>query len=166
MVGKKGRSGRKPNETGRVMRAVALYIPMYELDSAHINSKQAKYQWYPEDWFTQFKRINGNKWQERVRTMIAAWTKNYERYNMWMCECSGRLKKWHFKHEGVCPRCDKVPLEIERYKTISEVNKHVHKPKDSTPLKICPTHNKPLKSEWLINKGVGKVKVLKCEDCR
>ena len=165
MVGKKGRSGRKPNETGRVMRAVALYIPMFEFDTANLNDTGAKYQWFPEDWFRQFKRINGNKWQERVRNMIAQWTRSYETNNMWLCECSGRLHKWHFKHEGHCPRCEKVPLEIERYKTIAEVNKHVHKPKDSTPLKVCPTHNKPLKSELVIVSGV-KQKVLRCEDCK
>ena len=147
MVGKKGKSGRKPNETGRVMRAVALYIPMYNLDTAHLNAKQAKYQWFPEDWFLQFKRINGNRWQERVRTMIAAWTKNYELYQMWECECSGRLKKWHFKHEGVCPRCDKVPMDIERYKTVAELNKNVHKRPDSTPIKLCPSCEKPLSSK-------------------
>ena len=165
MVGKKGRSGRKPNETGRVMRAVALYIPMYNLDSAHLNAKQAKNEWYPEDWFRQFKRINGNKWQERVRTMIAVWTNNYEEHNMWPCECSGRLKKWHFQHEGVCHRCKYVPGELERYKTIAEVNKHVWKPKDETPLVLCPTHNKPLKSELRTVAGV-ESKVLKCEDCK
>ena len=126
MAGKKGRSGRKPNETGRTMRAVALYIPMYEYDVSHFNSTSAKYKWIAEDWFRQFKRINGNKWQERVRQMISQWTRSYEQHNMWMCECSGRIKKWHFKHEGQCPRCDKVPLEIERYKTVAEVNKHVH----------------------------------------
>lgn len=169
MVGKKGRSGRKPNETGRVMRAVALYIPMYELDTAHLNAKHAKYQWFPEDWFRQFKRINGNKWQERVRSMIMTWTRNYEDHNMWRCECSGRLKKWHFKHEGVCPRCDKVPLEIERYKTIAEVNKHNWRDKVArkvdTPLLLCPTHNKPLKPELVVVAGV-ESKVMRCEDCK
>jgi len=149
MSGKKGRSGRKPNESGTVMRAVALYIPMTELDISHPNSGsgKAKYKWFPEDWFRQFKRINGNKWQERVRTMITAWTKNYELYQMWDCECSGREKKWHFKHEGICPRCDKMPLDIERFKTVAEVNKNVHKPLDSTPLKLCTTCKKPLSSK-------------------
>jgi len=147
MSGKKGRSGRKPNKTGRVMRAVALYIPMYEHDSSHINSKQAKYQWYAEDWFRQFKRINGKDWQKRVRTMMAAWTENYERYNMWSCECSGRLKKWHFKQEGVCRRCEYVPGELERYKSQAEINTHVHKRPDSTPIKLCPSCKEPLSSK-------------------
>jgi len=137
MVGKKGRSGRKPNESGRVMRAVALYIPMYELDTAHFNSTSAKYQWFPEDWFTQFKRINGNKWQERVRTMIMSWVRQYERSYMWCCNCSGRTKKWHFQHEGSCPRCEYVPGELERYKTVAEVNKHIHKPIATVPLTHC-----------------------------
>ena len=165
MVGKKGRSGRKPNESGRVMRAVALYIPMWEMDVSHFNSTSAKYQWFPEDWFRQFKRINGNKWQERVRNMIAQWTRQYEQSYMWACECSGRMHKWHFKHEGHCPRCEYVPGQLERYKTVSEVNKHVHKPKDSTPLKVCPTHNKPLKSELVIVSGVEQ-KIMRCEDCK
>jgi len=53
MAGIKGKSGRKPNTDGRKMRAVNLYIPMYEYDMAHINSKQAKLQWVPDDWFRQ-----------------------------------------------------------------------------------------------------------------
>lgn len=164
MSGKKGRSGRKPNESGTVMRAVALYIPMTELDISHLNSGsgKAKYKWFPEDWFRQFKRINGNKWQERVRTMITAWTKNYELYQMWPCECSGREKKWHFKHEGICPRCDKIPLDIERFKTDSQVRANTVPAK--VPLDICPTHNKPLDNypKWV--SGV-LTNVRRCEDC-
>ena len=161
MAGKIGRSGRKPNPTGQKMRAVALYIPMYELDVSHFNSKSAKYQWFPEDWFRQFKRINGNKWQERLRSMIMRWVREYETHNMWACECRSRLKKWHFQHEGVCPRCKKVPLEIERYKTVAEVNKHIHKPISERPITKCGTCGGDLAET---ETKYGKMKY--CERCK
>ena len=167
MSGKKGKSGRKPNESGTVMRAVALYIPMTELDISHPNSGsgKAKYKWFPEDWFRQFKRINDNRWQQKVRTMISTWTANYEKYNMWPCECSGREKKWHFKHEGVCPRCDKVPLEIERFKTDSQVRAHSIAPRGKEILILCPTHDKPLEPRLETVAGVLS-KVMRCADCK
>jgi len=166
MSGKKGRSGRKPNESGTVMRAVALYIPMTELDiSLNPGSGKAKYKWFPEDWFRQFKRINDNRWQQKVRTMISTWTANYEKYNMWPCECSGREKKWHFKHEGVCPRCDKVPLEIERFKTDSQVRAHSIAPRGKEILILCPTHGKPLEPRLETVAGVLS-KVMRCADCK
>jgi len=166
MSGKKGRSGRKPNESGTVMRAVALYIPMTELDiSLNPGSGKAKYKWFPEDWFRQFKRINDNRWQQKVRTMISTWTSNYEKYNMWPCECLGREKKWHFKHEGVCPRCDKVPLEIERYKTDSQVRAHSIAPRGKEILILCPTHGKPLEPRLETVAGVLS-KVMRCADCK
>ena len=59
MAGKKGRSGRKPRQDGKKMKAVSLYIAMEEIDVSHFNSRSAKYQWVPEAWFRKFKRYFG-----------------------------------------------------------------------------------------------------------
>jgi hypothetical protein len=165
MVGKKGRSGRKKNESGRKMRAVALYIPMTEIDTAHFNSTSARYEWIPDSWFRQFKRINGNRWQERVRTIMNNWVRTYQSDHMWCCECQGQIMKWHFRHEAECHRCNKRPSDIERFKTVAEMNKYIHKPASSTPLTLCPIHDKPLEPVIEIVSG-NETKIMRCEDCK
>ena len=66
MVGKKGRSGRKTRDDGLKARAVALYIAHMEWQ----NLATGKTEHTPVGWFQQFKRIYGNRWQEKVRTLI------------------------------------------------------------------------------------------------
>lgn len=164
MAGKKGRSGRKPNTDGKKMRAVNLYIPMYEYDVSHFNSPSAKMAWIPESWFRQFKRIYGSRWQERVRAMIMQRTKEYERQHMWSCQCQGRLHKWHFKHEGFCPRCDKVPSEDDRYKTKAERRIHSKENPNKDPLNKCPHCKAPLQLnvEWVAGQMSS---VMRCPEC-
>jgi len=143
MAGKKGKSGRKPNSDGKKMRAVNLYIPMYEYDMAHINSKQAKLQWVPEDWFRQFKNIHGSRWQEKVRSAIRHMATDYEERNMWACKCQGRLNKFHRMTEGECFRCGFKPGEISRYKTVQNARIHSREEPSQKPLSLCPACNEP-----------------------
>ena len=159
MAGKKGRSGRKPRDDGKKMRAVNLYIPMYE---SYGWSQKGKIDWVPEDWFRQFKRIYGSRWQEKVRVMIMRQTQEFERANMWDCECKNRLHKWHFKHEAVCPRCDYEPYDMQRYKTKAQVKIHAKTERiDAKPLTMCPTCGDPLTREMDVH---GR-QIMKCRTC-
>jgi len=159
MVGKKGRSGRKPRTDGKKMRAVNLYIPMYELE--RLNGKG--FDWHPEAWFKQFKRIFGSRWQEQVRNLMLQRVSQYEHENMWQCDCKSRLQKWHFKHEAMCPRCEYEPYDLQRYKTqaMARIYSKENNRPDLKPLNKCPSCGKPL-SFSLDIKGN---KVLKCEVC-
>jgi len=138
MVGKKGRSGRKPDQTGLTARAVALYIPMFQIGK----------KWIAMDWFIQFKKIYGSgkdryspmNWQEKIRSMIRQEVIRYETYNMWKCKCIKRLDRHHFRHASYCPRCLYEPKMIERHKTEAEVRRNTPVPSPSeleTMLK-CP----------------------------
>jgi hypothetical protein len=158
MAGKKGRSGRKPRDDGKKMRAVNLYIPMYE---SYGWNKTGKISWIPEDWFRQFKRIYGSRWQEKVRWLIMKQTKEFERSAMWDCECKNRLHKWHFKHESVCPRCDYEPYDMQRYKTKAQVRAHSKEEKNAKPLTQCPTCKDPLTLEMDVH---GR-HIMKCRTC-
>jgi len=161
MAGKKGRSGRKPNKEGKKMRAVNLYIPMYQYDMAHINSKKANFQWKAESWFIQFKKIFGSRWQEKVRSGIRHMVNDYEERNMWPCKCEGRLNKFHRMTEGKCVRCGFTPGEISRYKSIQNARIHsIEEPKQKL-LSLCPACKSPL-SLKLDTHGR---KVMTCEVC-
>lgn len=157
MAGIKGRSGRKPRNDGKEMRAVSLYIPMME----SYGWKSEKKTWVPEDWFRQFKRIYGSRWQEKVRWLIMKQTKEFERGSMWDCECKNRLHKWHFRTESVCPRCDYEPYDMQRYKTKHQVRVHAKEEKNRDPLKLCPTCKDPLSLELDIH---GR-QIMKCNRC-
>lgn len=142
MAGKKGRSGRKPNSDGRKMRPVNLYIPMYEYDfSGGLHKPDLR--WVPDDWFRQFKRIYGSRWQEKVRNGIRHMVKDYEERNMWPCKCQGRLKKFHRMTEGECFRCGFTPGEISRYKTVQNARIHSRDEPSKKPLSLCPACNEP-----------------------
>ena len=162
MAGKKGRSGRKPRNDGKKMRAVNLYIPMYEYDLSHINSDKPKFQWIPDAWFRQFKRIYGSRWQEKVRTGMFHMVKDYEDRNMWKCECRGQIKSTHFMHEGECPRCLFVPGEIERYKTVATARIHSSDEPIQKPLSLCPV----CKNSLSLQLDIHGRKVMTCGSCK
>jgi len=162
MAGKKGRSGRKPNNDGKKMRAVNLYIPMYQYDMAHINSKEAKLQWMAESWFRQFKRIYGSRWQEKVRSGIRYMVNDYEERKMWKCKCQGRIKSTHFTHEGQCPRCEYVPGQLPRYKTVSQARVHSRDEPSQKPLSLCPT----CKGAYSLELDIHGRKVMTCQVCK
>jgi len=148
MVGIKGKSGRKPNDSGLKARAIALYIPSQKVGTKKVISykeevdlsgnetgKQIKVEtkkdvWKPLEWFTLFKKIYGSRttslspynWQEKVRIMMRQEVVRYTDRNGWFCNCSGgRLKTWHFKHDPKCTKCDYEPSDIERHRTESQV---------------------------------------------
>jgi len=162
MAGVKGRSGRKPNSDGRKMRAVNLYIPMTEYDMATVKNPKAKFQWVPDDWFRQFKKIYGSRWQEKVRNGIRHMVSDYEERHMWPCKCSGRLNKFHRMTEGDCPRCGFTPGEISRYKTIQNVRIHSRDEPSKKPLSLCPT----CKGAYVLELDVHGRKLMVCKVCK
>jgi len=147
MVGIKGKSGRKPNNSGWVARAVALYIPSW---------KDGK-KWNTIWWFRLFKKIYGTRataanpynWQEKARMLIKAEVERYTDQNGWFCECEGnRLNRWHFRHDPQCNECGYEPRALERHRTVASARAHTPAPR--TPkeiLKICPSCEKPLSSK-------------------
>jgi len=152
MVGKKGKSGRKPNNSGWLARAQALYIPSYEL-----GIKKGKKQYQTVSWFRLFKKIYGSRttslspynWQEKIRVLIRQEVVRYTDQNGWFCNCSGdRLHNWHFKHDPQCMKCDYVPEPLERHRTEAQLRANTPPPR--TPkeeLKVCPSCEKPLSSK-------------------
>ena len=158
MAGKKGRSGRKPRDDGMKSRAVNLYIPMRESYGWNSNSKT---EWIPEDWFRQFKRIYGNRWQEKVRSLMLHQVRDYETNNMWDCECKNRLLKYHFRHEAICPRCNYEPYDLQRYKTQAQVRAHAKDDPRQKKLSMCPTCGDPLTREMDVH---GR-QIMKCRTC-
>ena len=162
MAGKKGKSGRKPNTDGKKMRAVNLYIPMYEYDVSHFNSKGIKMEWIPESWFRQFKRIYGSRWQEKVRSGIQFMVREYEERHMWKCKCSGRMKSTHFKHESICPRCEYEPYDLQRYKTKALARVYSKEDPRQRALTLCPSCKEPLSLEIDVH---GR-KVMSCRKCK
>ena len=161
MAGKKGRSGRKPRSDGKKMRAVNLYIPMAEMDIAHINDKHAKIVHIPDAWFRQFKRVFGSRWQETTRQAMQKRLDEYEDHNMWKCACQGRLKNTHFKHQAMCPRCEYEPYDLQRYKTQAQVRAHSKDEPNKKALSLCPICKNPLMLEMDIH---GR-KILRCVKC-
>ena len=109
MVGKKGRSGRKTRDDGLKARAVALYIDHMEWQ--HLATGKTEHT--PVGWFQQFKRIYGNRWQEKVRTLIQIQVRKDQDERMWPCSCSG-ITKWHFRAQAQCPKCEEWINENER----------------------------------------------------
>ena len=162
MAGKKGKSGRKPNSDGKKMRAVNLYIPMYELDMSRIDSDNPDFQWIAESWFRQFKRIYGSRWQEKVRNGIRHMVKDYEERHMWPCNCQGRLKKFHRMTEGECHRCGFTPGEILRYKTVQNARIHSRDEPSKKPLSLCPT----CKNVYSLELDVHGRKLMVCKVCK
>ena len=162
MAGKKGRSGRKPRSDGKKMRAVNLYITMYEYDMAHINSEKPNFQWVAESWFRQFKKIYGSRWQEKVRNGIRHMVKDYEERNMWPCKCQGRLNKFHRMTEAECFRCGFTPGEISRYKTVANARVHSIEEPSKKPLVLCPACHEP----YSLKLDEHGRKVLVCEVCK
>ena len=159
MAGVKGKSGRKPRNDGKKMRAVNLYIPMKE---TYGWNDDGKIDWIPETWFLQFKRIFGSRWQEQVRKLIRIRTEEYERVYMWECNCENRLLKWHRSQEADCVRCGYEPYELERYRSQQQARIHARdaKPQQS-PLSICPTCKNPLTLEVDLH---GR-KMMRCMKC-
>jgi len=101
MVGKKGKSGRKPRDDGLKARPVALYIDHMEYQEG----PTGKTRWVAVDWFRQFKRIYGSRWQEKTRSLIQHQIKKDQDQRMWMCGCSGNMR-YHFKGSQVqCHKC-------------------------------------------------------------
>jgi hypothetical protein len=147
MSGVKGRSGRKPDNSGWTARAVALYIPSW---------KGGK-NWNTIWWFRLFKKIYGTRataanpynWQEKVRMLIKAEVMRYTDQNGWFCECEGhRLNRWHFRHDPQCNKCGYEPRDLERHRTVASARAHTIAPR--TPketLKMCPSCEKPLSSK-------------------
>ena len=170
MVGIKGRSGRKPNDSGWIARAVALYIPSFVS-----GTKNNKKVYTTASWFRLFKKIYGTRatnihpynWQTKIRTMIQKCVIEYTDRNGWWCECTGdRLARWHFQHDHSCNKCGYEPSKLERHRTLAQVRAHTiepHTPKEE--LKICPTHGKPLRKESKMVTGVLTM-VSKCEECK
>jgi len=168
MVGIKGKSGRKPDNSGWVARAVALYIPSW---------KGGK-NWNTIWWFRLFKKIYGTRataanpynWQEKVRMLIKAEVMRYTDHNGWFCECEGhRLNRWHFRHDPQCNKCGYEPRDLERHRTVASLRAHTPLPTRAEvakqPLLICPNHGKPL--EPRLEKVAGVMsKIMKCGDCR
>jgi len=173
MVGIKGKSGRKPDDSGWLARAQALYIPSYEL-----GMKKGKKEYQTVSWFRLFKKIYGSRttslspynWQEKVRIMIRQEVVRYTDRNGWFCNCSGdRLNNWHFKHDPQCMKCDYEPSEIERHRTEAQVLANTPVPTRAEiakqPLKVCPVHNRPFdRIEQVMVSGV-ECRVPKCPDC-
>jgi len=168
MVGIKGKSGRKPNNSGWVARAVALYIPSW---------KGGK-NWNTIWWFQLFKKIYGTRatavnpynWQEKVRMLMKAEVLRYTDHNGWFCECEGnRLIRWHFQHDPQCNKCGYEPRRLERYRTVASARAHTPLPTRAEvakePLTICPTHGLPLSPLHEVVNGVGAT-VLKCRKCK
>jgi len=168
MSGKKGRSGRKPDNSGWVARAVALYIPSW---------KGGK-KWNTIWWFRLFKKIYGTRktaanpynWQEKVRMLIKAEVERYTDYNGWFCECEGhRLNRWHFEHDHSCNKCGYVPNKLERYRTPASVMAHTPLPTRAEvakqPLKVCPVHNRPFERTEMVTVAGVQCKVPKCPEC-
>lgn len=100
MVGKKGRSGRKPRNDGLQSKAVALYID-------HSGKT-------PITWFRFFKRIHGSRWQEKVRQLMRDENARAKRTRLWCCDCDDELLKWHHYHNDKCHRCQMYKNEITR----------------------------------------------------
>jgi len=169
MVGIKGKSGRKPDKSGWVARAVALYIPSW---------KDGK-NWNTIWWFRLFKKIYGTRataanpynWQEKVRMLIKAEVERYTDHNGWFCECEGhRLNRWHFQHDPQCNRCGYEPRPLERHRTVANLRAHTPVPTRAEvakqPLKVCPVHNRPFeRTEMVMVAGV-QCKVPKCPECK
>jgi len=170
MVGIKGRSGRKPNDTGWIARAIALYIPSYEL-----GTKKGKKQYQTASWFRLFKKIYGTRatavnpynYQEKIRMLIRACVIDYTDRNGWFCECDGdRLKRWHFQHDPQCNKCNYEPRKLERYRTVANVRAHTIAPRTpKAKLTICPNHGLPLSPIHKMVNGVSTA-VMKCEKCQ
>ena len=177
MVGMKGRSGRKPDTSGWIARAVALYIPSFV--SGH---KKGKKQYTQIHWFRLFKKIYGSRatslspynWQEQIRRMIRACVIDYTDRNGWFCECTHdggtRLVRWHFRHDHSCTKCGYEPNKLERHRTQREVDIHTPAPRRSEvakqPLKVCPVHNRPFeRTDRVMVAGV-QCKVPKCPSCK
>jgi len=170
MVGIKGRSGRKPNDSGWIARAIALYIPSFVS-----GTKKGKKQYTTVSWFRLFKKIYGTRatavnpynYQEKIRMMIRACVIDYTDRNGWFCECDGdRLKRWHFQHDPQCNKCNYEPRKLERYRTVANARAHTIAPRTpKAKLTICPNHGLPLKAIIKMVNGVSS-KVMKCEDCK
>jgi len=158
MAGIKGKSGRKPRDDGRKMRAVNLYIPMKE---SYGWDDKGKIDWIPETWFLQFKRIFGSKWQEQVRKMIMQRTTEYEQRNMWDCQCENRLLKWHRKQEADCSRCGYEPYDMQRYRSKHEARIHAKDSPQQKALSLCPICKNPLTLEMDLQ---GR-KIMRCMRC-
>ena len=138
MVGIKGKSGRKKRDDGKKMRAVALYIPMYEYDTRHMNDpKGAKYQWIPEAWFRQYKRVFGARWQDKLRGLMQSHLKDYRQRHMWDCECDNLLDRWHRKTERECFKCGFTPNELQRLKTANAVRMHARNDTSTRIISKC-----------------------------
>ena len=101
MVGKKGKSGRKPRDDGLKARPVALYIDHMEYQEG----PKGKTRWAAVSWFQQFKRIYGSRWQEKTRTLIQHQVLKDQVERMWVCGCSG-IMRYHFNTQSQCHKCD------------------------------------------------------------
>jgi len=169
MVGIKGKSGRKPDNSGWVARAIALYIPSYKYGK----------KWNTIWWFQLFKKIYGTRktavnpynWQEKVRMLIKAEVERYTDYNGWYCECEGhRLNRWHFQHDHGCNKCGYVPNKLERHRTAASVMAHTPLPTRAEvakqPLKVCPVHNRPFERTEMVTVAGVDCKVPKCPECK
>jgi len=189
MVGIKGRSGRKPNDSGWIARAVALYIPSFVSGTKTIKGKlktislteQIKTKdrivkvYTQVSWFRLFKKIYGTRatavnpynYQEKIRMMIRACVIDYTDRNGWFCECSGdRLKRWHFQHDPQCNKCGYEPRKLERYRTVANARAHTIAPRTpKAKLTICPNHGLPLSPIHQMVNGVSTA-VMKCEKCQ
>jgi len=163
MAGKKGRSGRKPNTDGITHRPVNLYIPMEELDvGSGFGQGEARYEWIPQSWFRQFKRMHGSRWQEQVRKAIRTMVTDYEERRMWRCKCPGRIKSTHFMHEGQCPRCEYTPGELQRYKSVATARIHATDEPIQKPLSLCPGCRNP----YELKLDVHGRKLMVCRTCQ
>jgi len=170
MVGIKGKSGRKKNDSGWTARAVALYIPSFKTGK----KKHGKDEWRTVPWFRMFKKIYGSRstsnspynWQEKIRIMIRQEVNRYTTQNGWFCECSGILNRWHFRHDPSCHKCGYEPRDLERHRTVAQVRANTIESKTpKEPLILCPNHNKPLQANFEEVAGVVS-KVMRCEDCK
>ena len=160
MAGKKGRSGRKPRQDGKKMKAVSLYIAMEEIDVSHFNSRSAKYEWVPEAWFRKFKRYFGARWQDKVRWAMMQMVKEYQEKHLWRCRCSNDVLRWHKPNVDHCPECKYEPTPFERFKSYAEVKKNEIIPVAHKPIKLCTTCKHP----YTVTEGkYGKTYT--CEKC-
>ena len=147
MAGKKGRSGRKARSDGKTMRAVSLYIPMEEIDTAHMNKGYAKYEWIPESWFRKFKRYFGARWQDEVRRLMSARVKQYQEDKLWKCRCVNEVVAWHKPNVDHCPQCSYRPTPYERHKSYAQIRMNEQEMPTTVSIDLCPVCKSPLEVE-------------------
>ena len=139
MAGKKGRSGRKPREDGKFMKAVSLYIEHENVDTTPFG-KSATYQDIPAAYFRKFKRYFGTRWQDKLRWAMTRMNEEYEAKHLWRCKCQNDVVAWHKRNVDSCPICNYKPTDFERYKSYAKIQQEKPlPPRTQKTIKNCKT---------------------------